>query len=295
MQSGLICVTIYNLGSINIDKTYRVPHLPGAGETLAAHELQVGLGGKGANMSVAAARGAGRVVHVGAIGPEGQWTVDRLLEYGVDTRHIFYSSEETGHAVIAVDDDGENQILLWPGANAALSEAHVIKVLASVEAGDYFVTQNETNLQAFAAKIAKERGATIVYAAAPFSVGAVREMLPLTDILVLNEVEAEQLAQAMGCPVSDLPIGEIVVTLGAKGVRHFGPDGETTYPAFEVEAVDTTGAGDTFTGYLIAGLSRGQPMAQAIRLGQKAAALMVSRVGTADVIPDLKEIQDAAF
>ncbi|MGX9356026.1 ribokinase [Roseobacteraceae bacterium S113] len=288
-------MAIFNLGSINIDKTYRVPHLPGPGETLAAASLQVGLGGKGANMSVAAARGAARVIHIGAIGADGRWARDRMLEYGVDTRAIAEVEGETGHAVIAVAEDGENLILLWPGANGQIDEAAIPAVLETISDDDLFVTQNETNAQVCAAEFAKVRGATVLYAAAPFDVDAVQAMLPLTDILVLNEVEAQQLTKVMDVTLSDLPVDQIVITLGGDGCRHINGAEDTHYPAFDVEVVDTTGAGDTFTGFLAAGLDRGQPMAQAIRLAQKAGALMVSRVGTADVIPDLKDIEDSGL
>jgi len=287
-------MTIFNLGSINIDKTYLVPHLSGPGETLAATAVTQGLGGKGANMSVAAARAAGRVVHVGAIGPDGRWARDRMMEYGVDTRHVAeLAGEETGHAVIAVAEDGENQILLWPGANAAISEVALEAALSEARTGDLFLAQNETNAQARGAGMARARGLRVVYAAAPFSVEAVRAVLPSLDLLVLNAVEAAQLTEAMGQAPQDLPVADVVVTLGAEGCLHHGPEGEVHHPAFPATVLDSTGAGDTFTGYLVAGLDRGQPMAQAIRTAQRAAALMVARVGTADVIPDLREVQDS--
>lgn len=288
-------MTIFNLGSINIDKVYRVERLPLAGETLACYEFQVGLGGKGANMSVAAARGGASVVHIGAVGREGKWTVDRLLEYGVSTHKIAFSDEETGHAVIALSDDGENQILLWPGANTKLTQSQLSAGLETISLGDTFVTQNETNAQSFGAEIAKSKGARVIYAAAPFGVEAVKSMIGFCDVLVLNEVEAEQLEDGLNLRLAELGVADIVVTLGAQGCRHFAGDTVTHYPAFPIDVIDTTGAGDTFTGFLAAGLDRGQPISQAIRLGQKAGALMVNRLGTADVIPDLKEIEDSGL
>ncbi|WGW04593.1 ribokinase [Tropicibacter oceani] len=287
-------MTIFNLGSINADLVYRVPHLPGPGETLASTSLSRGLGGKGANMSVAAARAGARCVHIGAVGEDGRWAIERLTEYGVDTRHIRVGSEPTGHAVIAVDDAGENSILLYPGANCALSEPDISKALSEATAEDLFICQNETNLQAEAARMASGRGMRVAYAAAPFSAAAVMAVLPLLDLLVLNEVEAAQLAEATGHSPEHLPVRDAVVTLGSKGCRWHNTDSGDTqaFPAIKVAPVDTTGAGDTFTGYLIAGLDRGMPMAQAIGLATKAAALMVTRMGTADVIPDLKDVQD---
>jgi ribokinase len=137
----------------------------------------------------------------------------------------------------------------------------------------------------------------VAYAAAPFDAVAVQAVLPFVDILFLNEVEAAQLEQATGQSVRALNIPDVIVTLGAKGCRWYQNSAqlETYFDAIKVKPVDTTGAGDTFTGYVIAGLDRGLPMAQAINLATQAAGLMVTRHGTADVIPDLKEIQDARF
>lgn len=132
----------------------------------------------------------------------------------------------------------------------------------------------------------------VIYAAAPFDAQAVVNTLPEIDMLVLNAVEAAQLSDAMGKSIEALDVADVVITLGADGCRHIGDGQDTTYPAFDVTPVDATGAGDTFTGYLAAGLDRGMPMAQSIRQAQKAAAIMVTRHGTADVIPDLKDIED---
>ncbi|MGD9294022.1 MAG: ribokinase [Roseobacter sp.] len=287
-------MAIYNLGSINVDYVYRVPHLVQAGETLAATGRTQGLGGKGANMSVAAARAACRVVHVGAVGADGRWASDRLMEYGVDTRHIAVVDRPTGHANIFVDESGENAIVLLPGANHAISDDTIGAALSEASAGDIFLAQNETNGQAYAARMAQSLGLRVVYAAAPFDPRAVSEMVECTDMLILNQVEATQLVAETGSELENLPVSDIIVTMGAEGCRWIPKDRAAiqTFAAPDVKPVDTTGAGDTFAGYLIAGMERGMPMAQAIDLATRAAALMVTRVGTADVIPDLKEIED---
>ncbi|MEM1004301.1 MAG: ribokinase [Pseudomonadota bacterium] len=289
-------MTIWNLGSINADMVYALPRLPGPGETLAAHGLDRFLGGKGANMSVAAARAGARTAHIGAVGSDGRWARDRLIEYGVDTRHIAEVDTATGHAIIAVDASGENVIILYPGANHAIDPQQLGRALALANTGDLLVMQNETNAQVDAAKLGHDMGLTVCYAAAPFHANAVQAVLPLLDFLILNEVEAEQLRQETGLNAADLPVRHVIVTLGAQGARYFqhGHDPVDT-PAFRVKAVDTTGAGDTFTGYVLAGLDRGMPMEQAIMQATRAAALMVTRHGTADVIPDLREVRDARF
>lgn len=283
---------IWNLGSINIDNFYRVPHLPAPGETLAAQSFGFGLGGKGANMSVAAARGAARISHIGAVGPEGVWTRERLMEYGVDTPHIAVVPTPTGHANIVVDAQGENNIVLFQGANVNLTEAIIGQALTEASPGDYLLMQNETNGQEYAAATAQSLGLRVVYAAAPFDADAIKRLLGRIDLLVLNEVEAAQLEHATGTSAQALGVKDVVITLGEKGCKWVSNTQDRPFDAYPAKAVDTTGAGDTFTGYLVAGLDRGMSMEDAIDLALKAGALMVARRGTADVIPDLKEIQD---
>lgn len=288
-------MTIYNLGSINADNFYMVPHIPVAGETLAATGLRRGLGGKGANMSVAAARAAARVLHIGAVGTDGGWARTRLLEYGVDVTHIAEHGAATGHANICVSPEGENQIVLFPGANRTITTDQIGGALSGADAGDILLLQNETNAQSDAAGMGMRLGLRVAYAAAPFDPEAVRSVLPCLEFLFLNAVEAEQLQQALEMTLENLPVRNVIVTLGADGCRWIDTEtGQSThFPALQVTPVDTTGAGDTFTGYVLAGVDRGLSMVRAIEMATIAAALMVTRHGTADVIPDLKEVRDA--
>lgn len=289
-------MTIWNLGSINSDHFYRVGHLPAPGETVLSAGMERGLGGKGANMSVAAARAGSHVSHIGAVGPDGQWAIERLTEYGVDTRPIAVLDTLTGHAVIALDDAGENHIIVFPGANREISRDAVGLALAEATPGDILVMQNETNQQVFAAETGSKLGLKVAYAAAPFSAAAVTEILPFLDILVLNHIEMAQLVEETGLlPGPKLGVDTVIVTKGADGCvlydRKNGWDA-IGFDAIRVDAVDTTGAGDTFTGYFLAGIDRGMGAEDAIELAIKASALMVTRQGTADVIPDLKEVLD---
>ena len=285
-------MTIYNLGSINIDHFYRVPHLPAPGETLAAHEYLVGLGGKGANQSAAAAKAGAKVVHIGAVGPEGGWAVDRLAGWGVDVRHIARLDTPTGHAIIYVDPSGENSIVLFPGANWAMPFSLVETALAGAGPNDTLMLQNETAHQADAAALAREKGMRVIYSAAPFDVGAVRAVMENVTILALNAVEAEQLSAAMGIGLDLLDLPEIVVTRGAEGAEWRSREGGHAFAApAKVQAVDTTGAGDTFAGYFVAARDVGQTPAAALELAGAAASLKVTRQGTADAIPTLDEVQ----
>lgn len=285
-------MTLWNLGGLNADHIYGVPHIPAPGETLDGTSHDIFLGGKGANMSVAAARAGAHVRHIGAVGPDGGWIVERLMEYGVDTRAITSVDAATAHAIIYVAEDGENSIMVYPGANRAIPFDHVKQSLTQAETGDWFVAQNEVEDQVQAMKLARDMGLRTAYAAAPFNAKITRALLPHLDFLILNEVEARQLKDATGDDPQSLGVADVIVTLGPKGARWFGSAGTVDIASHDVEAVDTTGAGDTFTGYTLAGLDRGQPLEQALKTAAKAAAIMVTRRGTADAIPDLLDVQN---
>lgn len=286
-------MTIYCLGSVNADHFYAVPHIPEPGETLAALELTTGLGGKGANQSVAAAKAGAQVVHIGGVGPGSEWIFERLESYGVDTRHIATLDVPTGHAIINVAEDGENAIVILAGANGAQSEDRIAAALQNAGTGDVLLIQNETNCQVEAARVAREKGVEVVYSAAPFDAEAVRAILPATDMLLLNEVEATQLEKALEQSLFSLPVARIVVTLGAKGARWIDTRSGDSWEVAgtRVEAVDTTGAGDTFAGYLAAALHEGMKPEEAMAFAGKASALKVTRHGTADAIPMRAEVE----
>lgn len=280
-------MTVWNLGSINIDHVYRVPHLPGPGETLAAAAYSAGLGGKGANQSVAAARAGARVCHIGAVGPEGGWARDRLAADGIGVDAVAVGPVPTGHAIITVDDAAENSIVLYPGANRALDPAAIAAALADAVPGDTLLLQNETSDQALAARIAQEKGLFVVYSAAPFDVDAVKAVLPYASLLALNAVEAAQLAASFGA----VEVPEMLVTRGAEGAEWRAAGGaHAEQPAFRVTPIDTTGAGDTFAGYFAAGRDAGLTPAAALRRAAAAAALQVTRAGAADAIPTAAEV-----
>ncbi len=285
-------MTIYNLGSINADHFYQVPHLPQPGETLAANAFSTGLGGKGINQSVAAALAGSKVVHIGAVGPDGQWAVDRIAGFGIETQHIQRVETPTGHAIINVDQGGENAIVIFSGANNCQSAAQIEQVLSGADKGDILLLQNETTMQIEAAKIAYDRGLKVIYSAAPFSVEAVKNVMEYVTILMMNQVESEQLCAGLENDLASLPVSEIIVTKGSNGAMWLQPEtGETSYaPSFPVKPVDTTAAGDTFAGYVAAGLDQGMNVQDAMRRASAAAALKVTRKGTADVIPSADEV-----
>lgn len=274
---------IINFGSINIDHVYRVPHLVGPGETLAASDYSRHLGGKGANQSLAIARAGAQVQHVGAINADDDWALQILRDAGVDTRSIaLLDGEPSGHAVISVDDAGENNILIVAGANAKLDSAQIDAALAQAEAGDWALLQQETNAVPEIASRCKRLGLQVAYNPAPFNAETALTMLPQVDLLIVNETEAEQLRAAVGGAPA---VPQLLTTLGPRGAVLERDGARTEAMPYRLEARDTTAAGDTFIGYFLAGRSQGLDDAVALQRASAAAALSVTVAGAAESIP----------
>lgn len=285
-------MTIYNLGSINADHFYSVPHLPTPGETLAATEIRTGLGGKGANQSVAAAKAGATVQHIGAVGADGNWAVERLSSYGVGVDNVVQTPDATGHAIINVAVDGENAIVLYRGANYGFDSGVIFDALMDAGPDDILLIQNETAHQKIAAELAHAKGCKVMYSAAPFDVDSVRDVLPFVSILAMNEIEKDQLLAALETNIADLPIDEIIVTKGPEGAELYRRDGAITrVDSHLVEVVDTTAAGDTFAGYFAAARDQGLGNQQALERASAAAAIKVTRAGTADAIPTREDVE----
>ena len=283
-------MAVWNLGSINIDHVYRLDRLPRPGETLAARGHARGLGGKGANQSIAAARAGAATRHLGAMGTGDGWVIDRLADRGVETAGILRLADHaTGHAIILVDSRAENAIVIHPGANRAITPDMLASPLAGIGPGDTLLIQNETSCQIEAARTARAAGARVIYSAAPFDLDAVRAILPLATILAMNEGEAEAMFGAIPGP---LPVQGLLITRGAGGAEYRDLTTGTVHrqAAFSVKPVDTTGAGDTFAGYFAAALDRGQGIGEALRLASAAAAIKVTRPGAGEAIPALDEV-----
>lgn len=283
-------MTIYNLGSIHIDRVYRLASLPRPGETVMALSRATGLGGKGANQSVAGARAGARVRHVGAIGKGEDWVLDRMAVAGVDTAAItHHAAEVTGHAIILVEASSENAIVIHPGANRALDPVQVADALRPIGPGDTLLLQNETSLQVEAAAQARAAGARVIYSAAPFDPAAVAAVAPHVSLLALNAGEAAALEAALGPP----RVPAMLVTLGADGAEHRDLATGTVLhqPAFRVAAVDTTGAGDCFAGSFAAALDAGEGLPAALRFASAAAAIQVTRPGAGDAMPTRAEVE----
>jgi ribokinase len=287
---------IINFGSINIDHVYRVPHLVKPGETLSSLDLVTGLGGKGANQSVAIARAGVSVAHVGRVFKGDRWAVALLASTGVDTDNIALIEGASGHAIIQVDDQGENAIVLHGGANQSFSIADIESALNHNQQARYLLMQNETNLLAEAFEFAQAKGIKIVLNPAPMTDNIKDLPLAKLDTLIVNRGEAEAL-----CGAADIdqmtqqmaalaPQTRVVVTLGGDGAMLLA-NGEVTHMnSPSVDVVDTTGAGDTFVGYFLAGVAEGMNDHDALQRACLAGSIAVTRQGAITAIPDRSEV-----
>ncbi len=291
MTSGNIAV----LGSANMDLVVTVDRAPGRGETITGRTFRTVPGGKGSNQALAAARAGGQVSFLGAVGDDdfGRQITTLLADEDVDVSGLVTGHEPTGTAHITVDAAGDNSIVVVPGANGGLTtltDAH----RAGIETASLLLLQLELplSLVAEAAAFARSRGIRTVLTPAP-AVPLPEELLGV-DVLVPNEHEAALLA------VADDPVeaarrlaeraGDVVVTLGGSGALRVGDDGERSVPAFSVDAVDSTAAGDTFVGVLAVALADGMAWHDALRRATAAAALSVQHFGASSSMPTRDEI-----
>ncbi len=289
---------ILNFGSMNIDYVYAVPHFVRPGETLASTAMEAICGGKGLNQSIALARAGLEVYHAGCIGAEGDMLLAALSENRVHTELIRRCPVQTGHAIIQVDEAGQNSILLFGGANQQITEEYIDEVLAHFDAGDTLVLQNEVNLVDSMIRKAHLRGMRVVLNPAPMSPGVLQYPLELVDMLILNEVEAADLcgiqetAQQLPALRQRYPQATLVLTLGEHGSMYQAPGGPVyTQGIYKVQVADTTAAGDTFIAYLLAALELGSDVPTSLRLAATAAAISVSRKGASVSVPWMDEVR----
>lgn len=294
-------VKVLNFGSLNIDHVYNVPHFVQAKETLASTELNLFCGGKGLNQSVALSRAKCDVYHAGAVGREdGEMLLDFLKSTGVNCDNVLLKDEKTGHTIIQVDQSGQNCILLYGGSNMSITEEDVDAILENFSNGDYCILQNEINQTGYIMKRAHEKGMVIVLNPSPMDERIKQYEIGLVDYLILNEVEAAQLVgrQTSGNRelvdeiVQKYPDVKIILTLGEVGSIYKYKDTEIRQPIFKVPVVDTTAAGDTFSGFFIGAIIMGYKEDKALELASKASSITVSRKGAAPSIPAYEEVME---
>lgn len=289
---------LLDFGSANIDHVYQVSRIVRGGETLASAQYQRNIGGKGLNQAVALAKAGVDTCFAGAIGADGLFLRDYLDQTGADTSRLRVLPVPTGHALIQVDSAGQNAILLYGGANQAVTEAMIDETLADFGPGDWLLCQNEISSMPHLLRQAKACGMQVVLNPSPVSPELHSWPLDCVDWLILNEIEGEDLT---GCHepeamldalLARLPGCRIVLTLGEQGAICADAAQRVKQPAFPAHAVDTTAAGDTFTGYFLCAVLNGQPIAAALRTAAAAAAIAVSRPGAGQSIPTANEVAD---
>lgn len=291
-------MSILNFGSLNLDYIYEVAHFPAPGETLAALSQRVVPGGKGLNQSVALARAGAQVCHAGLVGRGGETLRETLSNAGVDVRYLLDSDALQGNAVIEVNrETGENRILLYGGSNQAINPAQAARTLADFSSGDLLVLQNEVSCLPEIVSQALARGMRIALNPSPFDETLLSLPIERLDWLFINEIEGAQMTgeRAPEAMLSALrtryPALKVVLTLGSEGSLCAAPGQETLrQPIYPVKAVDTTAAGDTFTGFFLAGYASGLPLPACLRRAAAASALSVSRVGASVSIPTAAEV-----
>jgi len=290
---------ILNFGSLNIDHVYRVDTFVLPGETKHTKSYAIHSGGKGLNQSIAAARAGSQVFHAGIAGRDGGFLVEMLQTAGVDTSLMQSSPEVSGHAIIQVADSGQNCILLYGGTNQMLTEDYVDRTLDEFGNEGFVLLQNETNLVGAIIEKAARKGLKVALNAAPYSEAVNTYPINQLDWLIVNEVEGagidggaadESLLQRLA---ERFPQAGILLTLGSRGAQCFRDGHYASICSCKVQAVDTTAAGDTFSGYFLSGVLEGLSLAETLRLATAASALCVQRPGAADSIPTRAEVQQA--
>ena len=292
---------VLNFGSLNLDYVYQVDHFVMPGETLSSGSREVKHGGKGLNQSIALARAGARTYHAGCMGKGGEELRDALAENGVDVSHLIPVDEMQGHTVIQVNPEGENCIILYGGSNQCVTKEQIGAALKDFGSGDWLVLQNEVNELPEMVNQAYEKGMRVALNPSPYDKKLEAVDFGKISWLLVNEVEAEQITSSGDPDEAWKTIHErwpgmsALITLGKKGSVAFalrdGAVERVSQEAMTVKAVDTTAAGDTYTGYFIGGMLEGRPLKECMERATKASAISVTRPGAADSIPWAREIE----
>jgi len=282
---------ILNFGSLNIDYVYRLEHIVNPGETITSLGLEVFPGGKGLNQSVALARAGAKVYHAGHIGEDGDFLKEICSRSGVNVDYVKQIAVRTGNAIIQVAENGQNAILLFAGANRENTKEYVDEILSRFKKGDVLLLQNEVNLTDYMVDSANAKGMLVILNPSPYDERLECCDLSKVNVFIMNEIEGAQITgeekpeEILKVMYKKYPGSEVVLTLGDKGSIYSNGEHTCTQEAISVKAVDTTAAGDTFTGYYIAGMLERMSKKEALELAAKASAIAVSRNGASSSIP----------
>lgn len=291
---------VLSYGSLNIDNVYTVDHFVRSGETMSSLKMEVFSGGKGLNQSIALAKSGVSVWHAGAVGKkDGDFLLEQLEEVGVHTELISKLPVKTGHAIIQRDREGQNCILLFGGANQQVTREQADHVMEQFSEGDFLILQNEISEIGYIMQKAHEKKMKIVLNPSPMDEKIFTYPLDYVDYFILNEIEARDLCghdgtgdELLELLAEKFPMAKIVLTLGEEGSIYKDQENVIRQPIFKVDVVDTTAAGDTFTGFFIGGLVLGETPRMAMENAAKASAIAVTRPGAAPSIPYRKELSE---
>lgn len=289
---------ILNFGSCNIDKVYSVDHITACGETNNASTMELFPGGKGLNQSVALAKTANNVYHAGCIGDDGKFLKELLSDNNVNTTYLNVIDEVTGHAIIQLDKNAENCIIIFGGANRAIGTDYIDNVLDNFEEGDFIVLQNEISNVGYIIDKAYEKGMKIVLNPSPVNDDILNIDLSKVTYILLNETEgkayknSENPEEILDYMAQNFPELHVVLTLGKRGSVYSYKSERYYQDSFTVAAVDTTGAGDTFSGFFIANICDGMSPDKAMKIASAASALAVSKKGASSSIPTKAEVME---
>lgn len=289
---------VLNFGSLNYDYVYKVDHAVTPGETIDSQGMDSFLGGKGLNQSISLARAGVKVFHAGQVGEDGERFLHACEKNGIDTTYIKMIEGKSGHAIIQLDKNAQNCILLYGGSNRKITKEFVDEVLSHFEKGDILLLQNEINELDYIIDRAYEKGMQIALNPSPFDKALDACDLKKISYFLLNEIEGGQISgekepdMILDVMMSKFPEAKVVLTLGSDGVVYRDKGQTCRQGIYKVKAVDTTAAGDTFTGYFIAGILAGMSVPDILKMCAKASAITVSRMGATDSIPTMDEVNN---
>ena len=284
------------IGSFNQDMVYGVDHIAAGGETVLSKSRNIYWGGKGLNQAVALARSFDGVYMAGMVNETESNIVSFLQQNNVSSDYLAFSQEPTGHAIICVDKAGQNSITVFGGANQALTEEYIEQTIAHFDQGDIVLIQNETNQLEKIIRCAYAANLKVAMNPSPFEDTLLQLPLDLVSYFLINEIEGYQITgftqpeEIIHAVLNRFPNASVILTLGNKGAIFADREHVLRHHAYRVPVVDTTAAGDTFTGYFLSGLARGLNEKTALEQASKAAAIAVSRKGATSSIPKLAEV-----
>ncbi|WP_282925936.1 ribokinase [Helcococcus kunzii] len=294
---------ILNFGSINIDFVYSVNRIVQEGETIASNNLEIFNGGKGFNQSISIARSGIEVYHFGKVGEDGKYLIDCLSESNVNTDFIIVDkNKRTGNAIIQRDRLGNNCIILYSGTNKSFTNNEIDNVLSKFNKNDILLLTNEVNKVEYIIKESTKKGMIIIFNPAPFKKKILNYNLKNVDYLVINEIEGQGLAniknqrndsdRLIKILADKYPKTKIILTLGKNGSIYYYNNQMIKKEIYNVNVVDTTGAGDTYIGYFISGLIQSKSVNEILDISTAASALCVTKKGAEPSIPTIETVNN---